>query len=74
MSRKSTNQNKWFVKFFSISLAHETLANYYVTNFTLMYDHNLNSLEWDSIPPFEKQIYIDLLISRLEEKKKNAEQ
>jgi len=43
--------------------------NYYTVNFSLMYDHKLNVHEWDHYYPFEKQIYIDLLIQRLREEK-----
>lgn len=41
-----------------------------MTNFMLMYDFKMNPNEWDQFVPFEKQIYLDLLAKRLEEKNK----
>lgn len=35
-----------------------------------MYDFKMNPNEWDQFVPFEKQIYLDLLAKRLEEKNK----
>jgi hypothetical protein len=49
-------------------LSHESLANYYMTNFALMYDLNKDPSMFDNVMPFEKQIYIDMLLQRLKEK------
>ena len=48
--------------------------NYYMTNFILMYDHKIDSIKWDNIPSFEKQIYIDILMKRLNEGENNNNQ
>ena len=45
--------------------------NYYTTNFTLMWDLKKDISQWDSFIPFEKQIYLDMIISRLEDDRKN---
>lgn len=56
--------------------SHDSLANYYLTNFNLMFnmaDKNFNPLDWDNnLLPFEKMIYIQMLNDKLE--KDNAQQ
>ncbi len=51
--------------------SHDSLTNYYLTNFNLMYylgDKHLNPIEWDNtLLPFEKMIYLELLNSKLAE-------
>lgn len=46
------------------------MINYYMTNFTIMWDLKRNISEWDDFMPFEKQIYLDLMMGRLEEESK----
>lgn len=41
-----------------------------MTNFTIMWDLKRNISEWDNFMPFEKQIYLDLMMGRLEEDSK----
>ena len=69
--RRSFGGYRRTYKFFTLGLYHESLENYYLTNFSLIYDHKINAIEWDSIIPYEKQIYVQLLIARLEENNKN---
>jgi hypothetical protein len=47
--------------------------NYYMTNFLLWHDLKAaNVIDWDNIPPFERQIYLNLLQQRLDmDSKKN---
>lgn len=47
--------------------------NHYMTNFTLMYDLKKPISEWDNMMPFERQIYLDLIINRMKEENKGRE-
>lgn len=48
-------------KFFRISLGHETLANYFQTNFSLIHHHKYSLTELENMIPWERDIYIILL-------------
>ena len=54
-------------KFFRIAFSHETLGNYFQTNFALMQHHKYSLSELDNLMPWERQVYIDLLLKHLEE-------
>lgn len=54
-------------KFFRISLSHDTLGNYFQTNFALMQHHKYSLTELDNLIPWERQVYVDLLIKHLNE-------
>ena len=61
-------------EFFRITLSHETLANYIQTNFGLIQHHNWSLTELDSMLPWEREIYVSLLVSHLEEEEMKAKQ
>ena len=48
-------------------LSHDSLENYYKTNFALMQHHKYSLEELDNMIPFEREIYVTLLINWLEE-------
>lgn len=48
---------------------HETLGNYYKTNFALMQHHKYSLTELDGLIPWERDIYLNMLIQYLEEEK-----
>jgi len=54
-------------EFFRIALSHETLANYIQTNFGLIQHHNWSLTELESMMPWEREIYVSLLIQHLED-------
>ena len=54
-------------EFFRIALSHETLANYIQTNFGLIQHHNWSLTELDSMMPWEREIYVSLLVQHLED-------
>ena len=56
-------------KFFLVALSHESLVNYYNTNFQLMQHHNYSLTELDNMMPWEREIYIAMLLNYLEEEK-----
>ena len=57
----------WSRRFFRISLCHENLQNHYVTNFNLMQHHKYSLTELDNMMPFEREIYVTLLIQHIKE-------
>ncbi len=57
----------WSRRFFRISLCHENLQNHYVTNFNLMQHHKYSLTELDNMIPFEREIYVTLLIQHIKE-------
>ena len=54
-------------KFFLICLSHESVVNYYNTNFQLMQHHNYSLHELENMMPWEREIYIMLLLQFLKE-------
>ena len=56
-------------KFFRIVFHHETLVNHYQTNFALIQHHKYSLTELDEMIPWERQIYLDMLIKYLEEER-----
>lgn len=55
-------------------LSHESLINFYRTNFALMQYHKYTMTELDEQLPFEREVYISMLIKHLEEEKQRNEQ
>jgi hypothetical protein len=45
------------------------LGNYYETNFALMHHHKYSLTELDNMLPWERQVYIDMLVNFLEAEK-----
>jgi hypothetical protein len=62
-----------YAKFFLINLCHESLENYYKLNFALMQYHKYSLTELEGMIPFEREIYIFMLVQYLEEEKKRIE-
>jgi hypothetical protein len=52
-----------------MNLCHENAFNYYKTNFALMQYHKYSLQELDDMMPFEREIYVSLLVKHLEEEK-----
>ena len=48
---------------------HDNLGNYFQTNFALMQHHKYSLTELDNMIPWERQVYIDMLVKYLEEEK-----
>ena len=61
--------------FFLSTLSHESLENYYRTNFLLMQHHKYSLTELENMLPWEREIYIDMLVEHIrEENEKIKEQ
>ena len=54
-------------------LSHNTLANYYQTNFSLMQHHKYSLSDIDGMIPWERDIYVKMLIEHLEKLKEEHE-
>ena len=57
-----------------MGLSHNSLANYYTTIFGMAQHHNYSIEEIENLIPFERDIYVDLLMSYLEKQKAKLEQ
>jgi hypothetical protein len=51
----------------------DNLVNYLKTNFALMHHHGWDMEYIDSLPPFERTIYVEMLSDYLEEQKKKRQ-
>lgn len=59
-------------------MRHDNLKNYYTTNFALMQHHKYSLSELESMLPWERDIYVNMLAQYIEEeneriKQRNAE-
>lgn len=61
-------------EFFRIGFSHDSLLNYYHTNFALMQHHKYSLTELDNMMPWERQIYIDLLLKHLDEEREKIKE
>ena len=52
---------------------HDSLMNHYKTNFALMQHHKYSLTELDNMMPWERDIYINLLIAHLKEEEERME-
>lgn len=52
-----------------MNLCHESTFNFYKTNFALMQYHKYSLEELENMMPFEREIYVSLLVQHLEEEK-----
>jgi len=57
-----------------MALSHDSLVNYYKTNFQLMQHHNYSLTELENMWPWEREIYIALLLQYLKEEKLKVQQ
>jgi len=55
-------------------MCHTDLENYYRLNFALMQFHKYSLTEIENMMPWEKDIYVMMLIEHLEEEKIKAQQ
>ena len=56
---------------------HDSLENYYKTNFALMQHHKYSLTELENMIPWERDVYVNLLIAHIQEeerRQKAAEQ
>ena len=56
-----------------MSLSHENLYNYYKTNFGMMQHHNYSLTELENMMPWEREIYVGLLMEYVKEENERIE-
>ena len=54
-------------------MAHEDLESYYKTNFALMQHHKYSLTELENMIPFEREIYVGLLMNYIKEEKEREQ-
>ena len=54
-------------------LSHESLVNLYQTNFALMQFHKYSLTELDSMLPYEREIYVQMVVQTLKEEAEKRE-
>jgi hypothetical protein len=55
-------------------MRHENLRNYYKTNFALMQHHKYSLSELETMLPWERDIYVAMLIQYIEEENEKLKQ
>jgi hypothetical protein len=59
--------------FFYLTLSHASLQGHYIENYYLLFEHHQSLDEWDQMLPYEREVYLNILIAKQEEKLKNAQ-
>lgn len=73
MSEEEQTSFRRASKFFLINLCHESLHNFYKMNFALMQYHKYTLQDVENMIPFEREVYVAMLIQFLEEEKQRIE-
>ena len=74
MWKESRDEIRGTSRFFSVGLSHDTLANHYQTNFTLMQVHGYSLSELNEMIPWEREVYTALLLNHLKEQERRMKQ
>ena len=53
--------------FFILGLSHDNIENYYKTNSAIVYNNRFTLTELENMFPFEREIYVSLLVNHIEE-------
>lgn len=56
-----------------MALSHNTLGNYYALNFSLMQYHKYSLTEIEAMIPWERELYVKMLIDYIETEKAKKE-
>jgi len=56
-----------------LGLSHNTLANYYTTLFAMAQHHNYSISELEDMMPYERDLYVGMLLDFLDKQKKELE-
>lgn len=55
-------------------LSHENLVNYYKVNFSMVQHHKYSLTELEEMMPFEREIYVTLLIDHIKKENEKAKE
>ena len=58
-----------FKVFSRLALSHDSIFNYFKTNFAMIQHHKWSLTELENMMPWEREVYVGLLIEHLEEEK-----
>jgi len=61
-------------RFFAINLSHDSLENHYKTNFSLMQHHHYSLIELELMMPWEREIYVAMLVNYVKEENDRIKQ
>jgi len=50
-----------------VGISHSSLSNYYATNFSLIQHHKYSISDIENLIPFERDIYVNMLVDHLKE-------
>lgn len=51
-----------------MNLFHDTLQNYFKTNFILLQEHKYSLSEIENMMPWERSVYVSMLVAHLKKK------
>ena len=74
MWRRQGNNNTRTKLFFRIGLSHNSLENYYLTNFAMIQHHKWSLTELEDMMPYERDIYVELLKNWVQEENERIKQ
>ena len=74
MRYRQQGHNQRYSRFFYLIMHYESLANVLQTNFIMLKEHNFSLTEIENMIPWERQIYIGLLINYVKEQKERMDQ
>ena len=57
-----------------MTFRHDSLANHYQTNFALMQHHKYSLSDIESLVPWEKSLYVTMLMQYIEEENEKIKQ
>lgn len=60
--------------FFYVGQSHDTLPNHYELNFNLMKHHNFSLSDIENMMPYERDVYVLLLMRWMQEEKERLQQ
>lgn len=55
-----------------MALSHDTLANHYEVNFLLMENHNYSLQDLNDMIPWEREVYVTLLLNHMQQLEQRA--
>ena len=56
-----------------INLSHESLVNYYQTNYQLMQNHKYSLQDIEHMIPWEREIYLEMLLQQLKDQREEIQ-
>lgn len=62
------------VRFFRLSFGDDELKNYYRINFNLLYHHQMDPEMFDRLIPWERDLYLTMLMQKVEEENERLKQ